>query len=78
MLTLHLNPTNKTECAEIEPAVFVNLTLHANKYICDNITVLIQDFKYINTTTIEFNFYSKYLNIVNIKDVFCDASITGD
>lgn len=45
-LQLGLNPTNKTECNAIEKAVFVNLTLHANGYICDNISLLLQDFSY--------------------------------
>lgn len=40
-LTLYLNPTNKSECYDIEPAAFVNLTLHANGYLCDNITLLL-------------------------------------
>lgn len=40
-LTLGLTPTNKSECHAIEPGVFVNLTLHANKYICDNISLIL-------------------------------------
>lgn len=77
-LTLGLKPTNKTECHAIEQSVFVNLTLHANDYICDNITLLLLNFSYINSTSIEFNFYKDSINIFNINDVFCNASLTKD
>lgn len=77
-LTLGLNPTNKTECHEIEQSVFVNLTLHANNYICDNITILLLNFSYLNTKSIEYNFYKDTKNIFNINDVFCNASLPED
>lgn len=74
-LTLGLGPTNKSECHAIESSVIVNLTLHANNYICDNLTLVLLNFSYINTTSITFDFYKDSINLFNINDIFCNGSL---
>mgnify|MGYP007106000102 CR=1 FL=1 len=77
-LTLNLVPTNKSECHNLSQGVFVNLTLHATNYICNNVSVLVNNFRYANTTEIDFNFYKDGRNVQDVTSIFCNNTLAED
>lgn len=71
---MNLVPANNTDCDLIEKGVHVNLTLLANNVFCDNISILIGDFSYGNTTQIVFDLSeTESGNVINRDTLFCNT-----
>lgn len=70
-MTLGLVSSGKAACGDIGPAVFINLTLHANGVVCDNVSVLANGFDYGDTAGVEFDFGDPG-NIVTKSTIFCN------
>lgn len=75
---MNLVPTNKSECHNFSQGVFVNLTLHATGYICNNISILVNNFTYANTTEIVYDFYTGSNNVLDVASVFCNNTLPTD
>ena len=73
-LTLRLVRSGFEECNRLERGVLVNLTLHADGVLCDNITLLLSNFSYENTTEIVFRLGGGDRNLYQGNDPFCNNS----